>query len=515
MKKILMAAAATMLLMSMTVLTSCTDNSEDNPVTPSEPEQLAEYTIILYGIGGYNIDCAILPCFEKLYQGDAEAYKKVNVVVQYKFSTAENLEAQREYFEVFPENCGSKTVRWAVDPAKTFYEQVYSRNNIYGDDNADVASPDSLTSFINWTAMNYPAKKYMLIICDHGGGYMPHSDLPDEAPAATTRGLFFDDGYKMKGFTVNTLRRAIASADVRIETLFMWACVMNNLEYQFEMKDVCDYVIASTYVLPGVGGALDVLPSILAQPTTDTEQKLAAFCKADVEGWDATEGIDEQTRYRDLTITRTAKLDKLGEVMRKFTDRLCNTYTNGSEHQQQVIDSCTATAVKVQLTIPSYDVAKYMASIMKALPEVYDDAFYNRMAQAFNDCLAAQYYSKYLTDHDYMVDYSVLLGVQGSYAKILWNEDYKNRIFTPISADVYTPDGTTDKYLIEPADNEHYYKMVFSEKGAPWGSTLDDTYGRLAFDRAVGWSRWLKLNRQQPNIASQATMNIDLPEINN
>jgi len=30
--------------------------------------------------------------------------------------------------------------------------------------------------------------------------------------------------------------------------------------------------------------------------------------------------------------------------------------------------------------------------------------------------------------------------------------------------------------------------------------TLDATYGQLRFDQITGWSRWLKLNQQEPNL---------------
>ena len=36
--------------------------------------------------------------------------------------------------------------------------------------------------------------------------------------------------------------------------------------------------------------------------------------------------------------------------------------------------------------------------------------------------------------------------------------------------------------------------------GRSWGSTLDETYGQLRFDKATGWSRWLRLNQQEPNL---------------
>jgi hypothetical protein len=44
-----------------------------------------------------------------------------------------------------------------------------------------------------------------------------------------------------------------------------------------------------------------------------------------------------------------------------------------------------------------------------------------------------------------------------------------------------------------------------------WGSTLADTYEQLAFDRAVGWSRWLRLNQQWPNLFCPNDLYFELP----
>ena len=515
-----------MMMAVAAMLVSCGDlvdaflGTDDHPVTPQEQEQLAEYTILYYANGGANADRCILPMISDFYKASPDAYKKVNVVVQYKFSTTENLTKQQVAFEEFtPEICeafGSKTVRWAVDPTKTFQKQAYSQDNIYGAHNADCTCPDSLTNFINWAAKAYPAKKYMLIVNDHGKGYTPHDELPATTPA-TTRGLLFDDGYPVEGqnnkhFTAKTFHRAVAAANVRFETIFMLACLMNNLEYHFELQDLCDYVIASTYIMPAWGGALYDLPELLSQPDVDIEKALDAYCKADVTSWDNNDEFPEgYPLYCDLSVTRNANIARLGLVMREFTDRLCNTYQNGTDAQRQTIDSCTAHAVKVQIDKPYYDVAKYMASLMSALPEVYGDNFYSLMEETFNSCILAQYYSKYLTAHDYMVDYSVLLGTEGTYSLFLWKEDPQTGAKIPKSERIYYADGTTQLFNITPTDNPNYYESTFDKEDAPWGSTLADTYEQLAFDRVVGWSRWLKLNRQQPNIFCPSGLHYELP----
>ena len=44
-----------------------------------------------------------------------------------------------------------------------------------------------------------------------------------------------------------------------------------------------------------------------------------------------------------------------------------------------------------------------------------------------------------------------------------------------------------------------------------WGGTLENTYEQLAFDKAVGWSRWLRLNSQWPNIFCPSGLHYELP----
>ena len=419
----MMTFAAVLCCVATFILSSCNTN-DDIPVNNDDTEQLADYTIIYYANGGGNADEYQMPMIGDFYGASAEAYEWVNVVVQYQYSSAENMKKQSLFQDEFCDEWGSKTVRWAIDPQKNLSSQMGDQENIYGTDNADCTCPDSLTNFINWAAKNYPAKNYMLILNDHSNGYTPDDELAGH-------------------FTAKSLKRAIANANVRLQTIYMQSSLMNNLEYQFELKDLCDYMMASTYVMPDDVGTLGLMVEVLNAFYNDIEVGLSTYCSINVETSEY--GFDPETPiYTDLTVTRTANLDKLGEMMREFTDRLCDTYTNGTEQQKQLIDNCTKQAVKIDATQPSYDATKYMASIMNALPEVYDDDFVQKMADTIKSCILAQNFSSYLINHNYIVDYSVLLGVEGSLA--------------------------------------------------PWKSTFDDTYGQLEFDRLVGWSRWIKLN---------------------
>ena len=505
MKKYLMTIATT--VCSIAMLTSCTVDNADIPVTSTD-----EYTILYYGHGGGNREYYYLQKIADFYNASNDAYKRVNVVVNYKFSTTENMVKQNVFKGDTCQTYGSKTIRWAIDPQKTFDEQAFDPANIYGADNADLTNPDSLANFIKWATKTYPAKKYMLIAHDHGGGYTPNGELPESAPA-TTRSLIGDDGYPGKHFTAKSFRRALTTANVHFETIFMDACLMNNLEYQFELHDLCDYVIAPTYSKPSIDGAYRMIPQVLGQPSVDIEQALNQYCKACVESWDEAAKLDENTPwYTDMTVTRTSQIPHLGEVLREFVDRLCDTYTNGTDAQRQTIDSCTASAIKVQINNPNYDAVKYIRSLVLALPEVYDENFFYRMGDAFNNCIVAQYFSHYLTVHEYMVDYSVLLGAEGAFATIYWRDNEATGTQEPYATSIYADNGEMKSYWLVPTENKEYYSAEpIDDKTYNWGSTLADTYEQMAFDRATGWSRWLRLNKQWPNMFCPKDLYFELP----
>ena len=500
-------------VMITTVFTACKQNNE--PVKPGE----AEYTVMYYANGGSNVDKAVLSIIEEFYDAEPESFKNVNVVVQYKFSTTENLKAHG-FSDQDAERFGSKTYRWQAKADTTDILDQIAKMEPYGADNADCTCPDSLTNFINWAARTHPAKKYFFIINDHGGGYMPHDDKPEQTASATPRqgmhrGMIYDDGYYVGGikkhFTVKTFTSAVRAANVRCETIFLLACLMNNLEYLFEMQDLSDYIIASTFVMPACLASTDVLVNQLSAHPNNPEQVLSAYCKADVEGWDEQIGAEEgETIWNDLTVTRTANLPAMGKLLRTFTDRLCDTYANGTPEQKSKIDYCTQHTMKIQIQRPYYDIAKYITSLFKALPEVYDNAFCEQFQNTFNSCIVDQHYSHYLEEHHFEVDYSVLIGMDNTYSLITW--DSKDDPKVPVAANIYASDGEMAEFSLHPVegDPESYTLELVGEKD-PWGSTFDQTYKQLEFDKIVGWSRWIELNQQHPNLFCPSDMNFQLP----
>ena len=532
--------ALAMVITAGMTLTSC--SVSDNPAVPQDPAEpqdpaLADVTIMYYGHGGGNLDLYYIDNLRHLYQAEASSYENVKIAIEYKFSTTDNLplldseeEKQereermkiggktaevelysREYLEwMSPE--GSSTLRFVLDPKLTLKEQA--EGHYLPGKNADFTNPDSLTNFINWAAKACPAKKYVLILNDHGHGYVPHEEIYNGS-AASTRGVIFDDGNARRHFTAPSLAHAVRAAGIRPDVIYFDACLMNSLEYMFELKDVTDYIVASTFITY-VSGPYATLIDVLSKTSDHLKYGLEKYTEYYVNYFEGK--IKEgEVFYYDMTVTETAMLDQLGKAMREFTDRLCNTYQYGTAEQKQDIDEVTQEAIKITDSNALYDVCRYMEDMCRAMPEVYDAAFVNELSESFNNCIAGQYTSKYLRDRDYQVDYSVLLATKGAYLVTSWMESYtapETRTLTAMTR--YEPDGRYTAYSVE---NGVFKKDVTpdytlkAESEGQWGGTLESVYGALAFDKATGWSRWLLLNEQQPSLWCNNEFKTPLPAI--
>ena len=519
------------------ILASCT--SEDNAVTTPDPDPeaspLADVTIMYYGHGGGNLDENIVRQLRNLYRAEASCYEHVKIAAEYKFSTKSGLpifgiEYAKQYVEERMKNEGkgadakisdeiylrwmdpegSTTFRFVLDPTQTLKEQV--EDNYIPGKNADITNPDSLTNFINWAAKACPAKKYVLILGDHGGGYQPDNEIY-KGNAATTRGVIFDDGNNFNHFSALSLAHAIKAANIRPDVIYFDACMMNTLEYMFELQDVTDYIVASTYRAL-TGATYATLIEILSKSSEQMNLALKEYVEHCVKSIDT--GNEDDVFYYDMTATETAKLDRLGKSMREFTDRLCDTYKHGTAEQKQKIDAVTENAVKISKEYALYDVGRYMERMTEALPEVFDEVFGAELEASFNDCIVGQYTSKYLLKRDYQVDYSVLLTTKGSYLQATWDDlviNSNSQILTNLTC--YEPDGKYTEYSVENGEFRNGVTpdyILKAEKVGQWGGTLEAVYGALAFDKATGWSRWLLLNEQQLPIWCNNDFNVPLPK---
>lgn len=488
-------AAVLCCAMTTSVLTACSDSDDNSSPVPPPAKEQVEYTVIFYGQGGMNLDMAIMGNIDQFFQADESSYKKVNVVGQFKFSTEDNM-LKYGFPEEYADMLGGKTYRFVADSKEEEENAWMDEHNIFSADNIDVTNPDSLTNFINWAATAYPAKHYILILSDHGGGYMPHDDMPYQP---STRGVIYDDGYNLSHFSVTSLTSALRAASIRPQVIYMDACLMNTVEYQFELKDLCDYYMASTFCVPGVGGDYTTLVNSLATETS-IEKALSNVVDSDIARWGSEEfnGVAITRIFNDQTITRTAKLNDFGVAMKAFTDKLIEAYQSGNQEVVDAIDDCTQFAFKVEASRPSYDLIDYVNEICDELPSVFPATLRAQVNDAFQACVVKAGCSETLETKDLSVELSVLLGFNNCY--IVNGQGVGEQGETTAVLKYFYSDGSN--IILRPA-----YPSYKNEN--TWGSTFDATYKQLAFDKAVGWSRWIEINKQMPCQDSPVEWSVD------
>ena len=108
---------------------------------------------------------------------------------------------------------------------------------------ADMGDPRTLSDFAAWAVRNYPAKKYALILSDHGGGWT---------------GGFTDFSAPGSALTLPEIVSAIeevrqATGMDRFEMIGFDACLMGQIEVFASLAPYSNYMVASEEVIPAYG----------------------------------------------------------------------------------------------------------------------------------------------------------------------------------------------------------------------------------------------------------------------
>lgn len=483
----------------MSVFTSCSDNIDEALVPESlqqTKQELPDYAVLFYGHGGMmmSLDVDICRNIYDCYTADPSSYDNVKVAVQYKWSpsynllysfmighlTTDTLMTSKEE-KAFVKTHAQRATRFILDPAQKgrdyapkefcYGPKQLLESPLYGEEGFDSSHPDSLRNFINWAVKACPAKRYVLVISSHGAGYCP--DIDDEfrfkgnnIPNVPTKGVM-PDANTEKQMSVPELKAALQSADKRMDAVFFDACLMNMMEVVYELHDVTDYVVASTFPVPAKGGDFKTLINELGKGY-HLERALGNFCRANGESWtNLYKGWNAPRENFDQSVIRTSGLPEYAAKVKDFTNRLVDAYKNGGDDVKRKIDVCTATAIKIENMDPYYEFHSYLETLQMAVPQYFPQGCYESLNEAFKNCLVERVTSPRLKNEGFEMGVSVLLAHEGTYELYGWkrSDNGEWRINKRISK---SPD-----FL--------------------------DTYEQLAWDRATGWSRWLLLNRQEPN----------------
>lgn len=112
-----------------------------------------------------------------------------------------------------------------------------------------MAKVDSLANFIAWGMKNYPAKHYIVLMSDHGAGFLgAEEDRGDMLSLPDLR---------------KALDKAADKTGKKPDIVAFDACLMAQAEVAYELKDTARYLISSEEIIGGDGYPYkDILPAI-------------------------------------------------------------------------------------------------------------------------------------------------------------------------------------------------------------------------------------------------------------
>jgi hypothetical protein len=135
----------------------------------------------------------------------------------------------------------------------------------------NMGDPQTLIDFASWAVTEYPAKKYLLIIWNHGGGFKSKGLAKDIA---------WDDTSGGDKITMSELEYALSAISIQmgknIDIVGMDACFMAMTEVAYQIKDYADILVTSEESEPNDGWPYDtILGQLVVNPTASPEQLAA------------------------------------------------------------------------------------------------------------------------------------------------------------------------------------------------------------------------------------------------
>lgn len=264
--------------------TSTVDSSKKAScvITILDPAALDEYTLLMYVCG------STLEYDDEYSQLVGAATEDIQEMVQ--------TSNQPDDVNIVIQTGGSTHWATTYDISASDTCRFHVRNNQLINDsktaNSNMGLSSTLESFLTWGMQEYPAKKYALVLWNHGGAV--HGVCSDEN--------FGGDMLKTSE-VANAMKNALATTgDEKFEWIGYDACIMNYADNIAVISDYAKYMVCSQELENGDGWAYDRwFPTLYSNPLVDTPTLLDKICNTFVSQYGSTSSNDQQLSALDLS----------------------------------------------------------------------------------------------------------------------------------------------------------------------------------------------------------------------
>jgi len=193
----------------------------------------------------------------------------------------------------------------------------------------NMGDPDTLVDFASWAVTEYPAKKYLLVIWNHGGGFRSSGLAKDIA---------WDDTNGGDKITMPELEYALSAINTQmgknIDIVGMDACYMAMIEVAYQIKDYADILVTSEESEPNDGWPYDTtLGELAGNPLISSEQFAADIVDEYIYSYpfeEVTQSAIDLSYMDDLA----GQLSSMADSIRSDTLTSKNVYINAAYYSQ-------------------------------------------------------------------------------------------------------------------------------------------------------------------------------------
>ncbi|MBP7653771.1 hypothetical protein KA977_10130, partial [Candidatus Dependentiae bacterium] len=210
-----------------------------------------EWTWMVYMDGDCNLEGDAVNDFNEMATSGSN--ENLNIVVQFDRIPGENssygnwTDTRRFY------------IKKGDTPQSTPVQNLGEKN---------MGDPNTLKDFIVWTTQNYPAKKYALVLWNHGGGWRAKRTRAGRIVKA----ICWDDSNGEDCLYMKEVKSAISSSGTKLNLIGFDACLMGMIEVATDVKDLADVMVGSEELEPGAGWPYDlIMPQLAANPSMDAK----------------------------------------------------------------------------------------------------------------------------------------------------------------------------------------------------------------------------------------------------
>ena len=452
----------------------------------------ADYTVMLYTVGGGNLDNQIETDIKNAAGAIKADNKKVRYLIQYKYSSQASINGISGFL---PSGKPGHVYRYEASPNIVNTEKspmlLLKDDHIYGTQNekAEFFQPDSIVNFMKYCQKVAPAKNYILVLSDHGGGYAVNDDYDKSLEKMGTRATCFDDNLAGRGITCKEIRTALERSGMHLTMLYFDCCLMNNMETLSEVINLTDYVLASGHTNGGGNHQAfveELYNASAGDAFTDAMSRYAKTCAQRNNMIWMLHGAT-WARNVDFVLTDMKKFPAILTALRDYVDfAIKNMGGAQAEDFQYAASDC----YQYSPGFPLYDLRDYceklQANAFGHLPNEWH--YYDNLENALQAAQVCHYYSiqsegyKEITPH--WLSYNVSLGAKGFIGSTILKKE-------PTKIYGYNKDGN-----LATVDISNLNLTVLG-KNTPWFA-WSQTYYQLEFDKQTGWSRWLEANTGFP-----------------